>query len=248
MKFKQVYDVVGHVPCTEESQCRMLYDWILESRPKECLELGFLYGKTSCVIAAALHEVGAGHLTSLDLEAVRHHQGNPNILAHLEKTGLQPWVTPVFSPISYTWEMKKIIEAHTADNQCQPFLDFVFLDGAHQWEPDVCAFFLAMKLLKPGGWFLFDDYMYSIEKSDWWSKAPELKDKPADYRSEPQVERIVSLVVSQHPDIESVVIRDNWAWARKKPGAGAASGPTVTTLTKAIAKRWLLNKLFHPGQ
>lgn len=246
MKFKQIYEAVGHLPCTEESQCRLLYDWIMESRPAESLELGFLYGKTSCVIAAALHEIGAGHLTSIDMERVRDHQGNPNILRNLEKTGLQAVATPVFSQVSYTWELKKIIEKHTVDNRCQPFLDFVFLDGAHLWEPDVCAFFLALKLLKPGGWFLFDDYMFSIDKSDWWSRAPEMKDKPEDYRKESQVERLVTLVVSQHPDMESVVIRDNWVWARKKPAAATAAGPSVTLLTKTLIKHWLLDRFFHP--
>lgn len=245
MKFKSVYDAVGHLPCTEESQCRVLYDWVRESRPARSMELGFFYGKTSCVIAAALQENGSGHLTSIDLETVRSHKGNPNILAHLEKTGLQSFVTPVFSRISYTWELKKIIEKQTTGNRCEPFLDFIFLDGAHTWETDVCAFFLAMKLLKPGGWFLFDDYMYSIEKSEWWSQAPEMQDKPEEYRKEKQVERLVTLAVSQHPDIESVVIRDNWAWARKKPDAAVPAGPTVTHLTKTIAKRWLLDLAFR---
>lgn len=141
MKFKQVYEAVGHLPCTEESQCRVLYDWVRESRPARSMELGFFYGKTSCVIAAALQENGSGHLTSIDLETVRSHKGNPNILAHLEKTGLQSFVTPVFSRISYTWELKKIIEKQTTGNRCEPFLDFIFLDGAHTWETDVCAFF-----------------------------------------------------------------------------------------------------------
>lgn len=245
MKFNEIYAAVGHLPCTEESQCRVLYDWVRESRPAQCLELGFLYGKTSCIIAAALQENGVGHLTSIDLEAVRNHKDNPNILDHLAKTGLQEFVTPIFSAISYTWELKKIIEQQTADNRCEPYFDFIFLDGAHTWETDVCAFFLGMKLLKPGGWFLFDDYMYSIEKSEWWSKAPTMQDKPTEYRHEQQVERLVTLAVSQHPDIESVVIRDNWAWARKNPSASVVAGPAVTHLTKTVAKRWLLDLLLR---
>lgn len=243
MKFNDIYALVKDLPCTEEKQCRILYDWVLESRPAECLELGFLYGKTSCVIAAALDEIGSGMLTSIDLELVRNHQDNPNTLQNLERAGLQRFASPIFSRVSYTWELKKIIEQQTTDGVCRPKFDFVFLDGAHQWEPDVCAFYLAMKLLKPGGWFLFDDYMFSIAKSDWWHRAPEMQDKPEDYRNESQVERLVTLVVSQHPDIESVIIRDNWAWARKKADAATQGGPTVTHLTKTIAKRWFLDKL-----
>jgi len=151
MKFNQVYAAIGHLPCTEESQCRVLYDWVREARPAQCLELGFFYGKTSCVIAAALQENGAGHLTSIDMEAVRNHQGNPNILDNLGKIGMESFVTPIFSKISYTWELKKDIEKQTVNSRCEPCYDFIFLDGAHTWETDVCAFFLAMKLLKPGG-------------------------------------------------------------------------------------------------
>jgi len=242
MKFNDVYALLKDLPCTEEKQCRVLYDWVLETKPSMCLELGFLYGKTSCVIAAALDELGAGSLTSIDLEVVRHHEDNPNILQSLEKTKLESYVTPIFSPVSYTWELKKIIEQQSKTGICEPTYDFIFLDGSHFWETDVCAFTLAMQLLKPGGWFLFDDYMWSIEKSDWWRQSPKMADKPKDYREEPHVERLVTLVVSKHPDIESVTIRDNWAWAQKRADSTASTGATVTQLNKTILKRWFLDK------
>lgn len=73
-----------------------------------------------------------------------------------------------------------------------------------------------MKLLKPGGWILFDDYMFSIEKSDWWSKALETQGMSEEFRKESHVERLITLMVSQHPDIEEVIIRNNWVWTRKK--------------------------------
>lgn len=236
---------MGSLPCTEEKQCRILYDWIIESKPKQCLELGFLYGKTSCIIAAALQENGEGRLTSIDLESVRSHQNNPNILDNLKRSNLETRVGPIFSKVSYTWELKAIIERHTASGICHPIYDFIFLDGAHLWETDVCAFYLGLKLLKPGGWFLFDDYMWSISKSEWWHKAPETQAWPDDYRNDAQVERLVTLVVSQHPDIETVVIRDNWAWAQKKSTAEHSAGPSVMHLNKAIIKEWLLGRLFR---
>ena len=248
MKFKDVYDIVGALPCTEEYQCRILYDWIIESKPIRCLELGFLYGKTSCIIASALHEIGKGDLTSIDLEGVRNHQNNPNILDNLKRTKLDHIVKPIFSKVSYTWELKAIIERQTASGVCSPCFDFIFLDGSHLWETDVCAFFLGMKLLRPGGWFLFDDYLWAINKSDWWHKAPETQALPDDYRKEAQVERLVTLVVSQHPEIESVVIRDNWAWARKRSTAGHQAGPSVMHLNKSLIKKWLLEKVHRKSK
>ena len=90
---------------------------------------------------------------------------------------------------------------------------------------------------------MFDDYMFSIEKSDWWSKAPEMQDKSEEFRKESHVERLITLVVSQHPDIEEVIIRNNWVWARKKADAGMESGPKVTHLTKTIIKRWFFDAI-----
>ena len=97
-------------------------------------ELGFLYGKTSCIIAAALEENGEGKLTSIDLESVRNHQNNPNILDNLKRSNLGAWVEPIFSKVSYTWELQGIIEQQTTHGICQPKYDFIFLDGAHLWE------------------------------------------------------------------------------------------------------------------
>jgi hypothetical protein len=39
------------------------------------------------------------------------------------------------------------------------------------------------------------------------------------------------------------LIRDNWAWARKKSDPSLPSAPTVVHLTKTIARRWLLDVL-----
>lgn len=247
MKFDQIYEVVGTLPCTEETQCRVLYDWVVSTKPSECLELGFLHGKTSCIMAAALQENGRGHLTSIDLELVRNFKDYPNILQNLERAKLSSYVTPIFSQVSYTWELKKFIERQMEGNVCKPLYDFIFLDGSHFWETDVCAFVLAMKLLKPGGWFLFDDYMWTVNGSDWWHKAPEMQDKPQDFREQPHVERLVTLVVSQHPDIESVVVRDNWAWAKKK-GDVAVGGVPVAHLNKTIMKRWFIDRLLGRGK
>jgi predicted O-methyltransferase YrrM len=94
MNFDAIYNLVGSQPCTEESQCRVLYDWIRESRPAECMELGFFHGKTSCIMAAALQENGSGHLTSIDVESVLAHKDHPSIQDNLERAGLSPFVTP----------------------------------------------------------------------------------------------------------------------------------------------------------
>ena len=245
MKFKDVYAIVGASPCSDEKECRLLYDWIMDSKPLQCLELGFAYGKTSCVMAAALDELGRGHLTSIDLEQARYVKNSATILEHLQRTGLASYVTPVFSKVSYTWELMKTIEQQSSGGHCRSMYDFIFLDGAHFWEPDSCAFFLGNMLLNPGGWFLFDDYSWTLAGSDRWSDDEQFRHLPDDYKNIPQVAQIVKLLVAKSADYESVIVRDNWAWAHKKAAAGTGSGPGVMPLTKVIALQWLKERLFR---
>ena len=35
--------------------------------------------------------------------------------------------------------------------------DFCFIDGAHTWDTDGFAFCLVDRMLRPGGWIIFDD-------------------------------------------------------------------------------------------
>ena len=46
-----------------------------------------------------------------------------------------------------------------------PEFDFVFLDAGHTWDVTGFAFFLVDRLLRPGGWLLFDDLNWSVTKS-----------------------------------------------------------------------------------
>jgi hypothetical protein len=102
-----------------------------------------------------------------------------------------------------------------------------------------------MKLLKPGGWFLFDDLTWSIKNSRWASQLPQYQGLPEEYTADAHIERIITLIVQQHPDVESVVIRNNWAWARKKSGQQDEVGVSIQHLNKTIIKRWIIDKLLR---
>lgn len=239
MKFKEVYKLIGDVPCSDEDSCRILYDFIMEQKPARCLELGCAWGKTACVIGAALQEMGQGRLDTLDLELIRSFE--PNVFENVKKCRLEDYVFPSLSQVSYTWQLMKLVQSSTKAGICAPIYDFTFLDGAHTWEADSSAFFLATKLLKPGGWMLFDDVMWTINSSEHAKTLPEFANVPDDFRSLSHVERIVELLVKQSTDYEEVFCRDNWAWARKN--TADTGQPKQNQLKKIYFKHIMKSRL-----
>src|SRR6266480_3568439 len=176
---------LDYAPLTSEDGGRKLYLFVQESRPAEVLELGFAHGTSSVYIAAALHELGAGSLTTIDLESALARK--PNIHELLDRTGLDAYVQPIFARSSYNWELMKMIEECTRGGATEPCFDFCFLDGAHTWCDDGFAFFLVDKLLRPGGWILFDDLHWRLADSPTMKDDPEVRALSEEERVTPQV-------------------------------------------------------------
>jgi predicted O-methyltransferase YrrM len=203
-----------------EEQGRLLYSFILREEPEQILELGCGIGTSACYMAAALAELGRGRVTSIDR--------NPDLPEWVARTFAK--VSPEFqrhhelviSATSYNDHLLKIIETQTNDGVCQPFVDFCFIDGAHTWEIDGCAFFLSEKLLKPGKWMLFDDLNWTIANS------PEVQKNmtgsvPMELQQMAQVRKVFNFLVAQHPSFECFLVADEWGWARKKFDGGSLS-------------------------
>lgn len=219
MKFEAVKARVAGVPYISPELARDIYDFILEARPRQCLELGFGHGTSSCYIAAALEEAGQGLLTAVDLLPARKWQ-TPAIEDLLSRTGLEEWVEVVREPTSYTWFLKRKIMEQSANGACQPIYDFCFIDGAKNWTIDSAAFFLVDKLLRPEGWILFDDLQWTYaskrEEGKQISDGVPLGPMGPDEIEQPHIELIFQLLVMQHPEYANFRIKDNWwAWAQK---------------------------------
>lgn len=222
MKFEEVRALVKGVPYVMDDMAYDLYHHVLEKRPEECLELGFGHGASSCYVAAALDELGEGHLTSVDLMSAKEWQ-SPTIEELLEKTGLAARVSVVRENTGYNWFLKKKIEQRSSAGSCSPCYDFCFIDGAKNWTIDGAAFFLADKLIKEHGWIVFDDLQWTYE-----SKLREGKKKTdgvsmlemgEDELNQPHVELIFQLLVMQHPSYSNFLVKDDWwGWAQKSPG------------------------------
>ena len=133
-------------------QGNLIYKLILENPIEQVLELGTAHGVGACYMAAALEEKKKGKVLTIDNKLALER--NPNPIELIEKNGLKDYVNPVFAESTYNWELMKIIERQTSNGVCTPIFDFCYIDGAHNFEVDCCAFYLVDKLLKPGGWIL----------------------------------------------------------------------------------------------
>jgi predicted O-methyltransferase YrrM len=206
------------IPYLEPAAARRLYDFILATGPRDCLELGFAHGASSCYIAAALDETGRGRLTTVDLESTARLE--PSIETLLDRTGLAPVVSVRREVHSYTWFLKKEIERQTVDGRCEPCYDFCYIDGCKNWTVDGFAFFLVDKLLRPGGWILFDDYHWT------YARRGQVTGKQAtdgilhralspDQLEQPNIELVFRYLVMQHPAYARFRVDGDWAWAQK---------------------------------
>lgn len=234
-----------------EPQGRLLYDFLLHEKPRAILELGCGVGTSACYMAAALDRYGGGSILSIDR--------NPELPEWVCRSfgkldpNLQRFHKLIINSSSYNDELMKLIERQTSNGRCEPYFDFCFIDGSHTWEVDACAFFLADKLLRPGGWILFDDLNWTIAGSP-----AALKDglgkhmEPALLATE-QVMRVYELCACQHPGFDSFTVTGDWGWARKKAVGQDAASPVITrifTQQNGLSSmlRKLARKVTAPGK
>lgn len=214
MKLEQVRSIVGNTPHMNFEQAQKMSEFIRKHNIRNILELGFRYGVSTCYMAATLQEIGGGHITTIDLEVVR--DPTPNILELLAKCGLKGYVDVFFEPSSYNWRLMKLLEEDPS-----PRYDFCYLDGAHDWFVDGFAFFLTDRLLRPGGWIIFDDMNWTYAQSPALRDSQKVKNMPAEERTTPQVRKVYELLAKTHPSYgEFMVDADGeWGYARKIHGS-----------------------------
>ncbi len=232
MKFEQVHHLLSTYRTPQQEQLlfllqpetmESLYRCVVSTGARECLELGTGYGATTCVIAAALDEIGGGRVTTIDMQ-VREPIGVHVLARH---TGLERHINAIADSAGYNWHLGEMIARQTSDGVCSPCLDFCFLDGAHEWGPDALAAFLVAKLLRPGAWLALDDLDFKLRgcQPGWEKVFAGRSDKELDTL---QVARVFNLVLRQHPDFADFVLTDGGrtGWARRTQGRPAAWQPT----------------------
>lgn len=227
MTLERLLPLIGGIPHMPPERGKIIYDFIRSAKPLSVLELGFAHGTSSCYMAAALEENGGGKILTIDHDRARDRQ--PNIEELLARTGLAAFVQPLFCQRSYTWELLKLLDLHTAGGVTAPVFDFVFIDGGHTWDSDGFGFLLADRLLKPGGWVLFDDmhWMPAESRGEAWVDA-----MPEEERAVAHIEKVFQLLVIPHGDYGEFRIDGTWGWARKTGSRTSAAPPS--TLLKEI--------------
>jgi predicted O-methyltransferase YrrM len=221
MNFEQVYDILKSYRTAQgkkvlfllaEETMKSIYECVLTTRAFDCVELGTGYGATTCVIAAALEELGRGQVTTVDL--IERNPIGVRVLA--EHTGLSRHINAVVTNAGYNWFLANIIATQSDGTACKPCFDFCFLDGAHEWGPDALATFLIAKLLRPGAWFVLDDINFKLRgcQPDWEKHFGDRSDQELDAY---QVGMVFDLVARQHPDFAEFTLSDigRTGWARK---------------------------------
>jgi len=237
MQFKDVAKILKGIPYISTLDGKFIYNFVRRSAVQNVLELGFAHGTSTCYLAAALDEIGSGSIITIDNQHAKKRE--PNIITLLNTTKLNDYVKPIFADTSYTWELMKIIEQQTIQGKCKPIFDFCFIDGAHTWEVDGLAFFLVEKLLKPGGWILFDDLYWTFAKSPTLKNTKWVQNMPKDQKTIPQIEKVFTLLVNQHRNFENIKIFKEWGWAQKK-----TTIDKPVSRSKKIIKKMYIRQLF----
>jgi predicted O-methyltransferase YrrM len=239
MEFDDVAEAMREQPWgVTRDQGRQLYEFVLREKPEKILELGCGIGTSACYMSAALAKLGRGKITSIDR--------NPDLPEWIDRTfakvpaALRQHHELILSETSYNDELMWLIEGQTRDGVCQPLYDFCFLDGAHTWEADACAFFLAEKLLKPGKWLLLDDLTWTLAGS---GEAQKHMKSPVPLRLQKtqQVMQVLKFCVAQHPSFDSLSIEGDWGWARKNEGA--AYGASAIRVARPSLSRRAIGKI-----
>ncbi len=224
MTFERLLPLIGDIPHMPPERGKIIYDFVRSAKPLSVLELGFAHGTSSCYMAAALEENGGGSILTLD--HLRARDRRPNIEELLERTGLGAFVEPRFCRRSYTWELLKLLERNTAEGVTTPVFDFVFIDGGHTWDSDGFSFLLADRLLRPGGWVLFDDMQWMPIDSAGEAWVDEM---PEEERSVAHIDKVFQLLVVPHGSYGEFRIDGTWGWARKT-GSGSFAPPPSAIL------------------
>lgn len=234
MRPDNILPYVSGLPYMRISHARLFYDFITRNRLRAGLELGFFHGVSSAYLAGAFQDVRSGRLTTIDLEAVREF--TPNIEAILANVGLSQYVEIFYEFHCYTWRLMKLLE----DGREESY-DFCYIDGGHTWRDTGFAFCLVERLLRPGGWIVFDDLPYTFRSSPS-RNAPWVRNMTEEEQTTPQVRRVFELLVESSPFFDCFRRLGRFGFARKRRSLWLeeerAGNEMQVAVSRAAEKAW----------
>jgi predicted O-methyltransferase YrrM len=214
MEFNYVANIVDKVPYISKTNANYIYDFIIENKIQNILELGIAHGTATCYMAAALNKLGAGKITAVDLQSVAK-DFKPSCEEQLKKCNLERYVEVHRMKTGYNWFLHNKIKENSINNKCEEEYDLCIIDGPKNWIIDSSAFFLVDKLLKKGGFIIFDDYAWTYENANNKRDSTDginhnsLSD---DELKLPHIKEIFDLLVKQHPNYSNFKVFSDKQW------------------------------------
>jgi SAM-dependent methyltransferase len=148
----------GHIP-----QWREWFAGPIDRNPIEILEIGSWQGGSTLWLLDHVLAVRGGHLTCVDT-----WEGSSE---HTFLASLQLSIEELFDlNVSLTGLQEKVSKIRGASQEVLPGLqpasyDLIYIDGAHESRYVIQDAIQAHRLVRPGGFLLFDDYHYSFPDS-----------------------------------------------------------------------------------
>jgi predicted O-methyltransferase YrrM len=225
MRFHDVEAAIAGVPFMTPWQGRRIYDHLRATGARDVLELGTGHGVSACYIAAALHENGAGRVTTVD--SCHSRFSDPTVDELVARLGLTDFVSVERRFSTYTWFLKTELERDGRYDLC-------FVDGQKNWTTDGLAVMLVERLLRENGWLVLDDLgwryadKHGQEVSDWVSLAALTQEE----RETAHIRAVFELIVMRHPSFGEFKVQDGWwGWAKK-------TAPPSRTLRIEVTRSW----------
>jgi len=125
-------------------------------RPKRIVEIGTFKGTGACYLGA-LAKFYDGHVTTIDLPWTGRINDKITVLAEtqLAACGVDNVTVVRREDGAEGWFREFFLRG-------EPPLDFVYLDGGHQWLNTAAQFAMAWSALRSGGWICMDDLEHIV--------------------------------------------------------------------------------------
>jgi len=188
----------GEIFQLPEPVIEALVSLILKRRLLRVLELGTGFGTTACILSHVFQQLGEGRVTTVDRSL--HMPVNVQTLAEHCQIDAR-YLECIVETSGYLWTLGQMIANKENDPSRQ--FDLIFIDGAHEWDPDAGAFLLADRLLRKGGFLVLDDLNFRL--SDLPEAATRFPNRSEEQLQALQVRMIWDLLIKTHENYGSFI-------------------------------------------